>query len=144
MYTHLDNRTIKGSETLKSLNSGLIFSCDLIVLMSSNSIGTGNHQRASINVYSRKVVGRLYSIVSLLSYGEVYEKGETKLTRPIEIGTHLTECTSFSNVPKLFGWHKSLYIFNKNMFQALKLGSYFAFPCIWNILKEQLFTASGT
>ena len=30
------------------------------------------------------------------------------------------------------------------MFQALKLGSYFAFPCIWNILKEQLFTASGS
>ena len=50
----------------------------------------------------------------------------------------------FSNVPKLFGWHKSLYIFNKNMFQALKLGSYFAFPWIWNILKEQHFTASGS
>ena len=47
----------------------------------------------------------------------------------------------FSNVPKLFWWHKSLCIFNKNTFQALKLGSYFAFPYIWN-LKEQLFTAS--
>ena len=30
------------------------------------------------------------------------------------------------------------------MFQALKLGSYFAFPCIRNIVKEQLFTASGS
>ena len=49
----------------------------------------------------------------------------------------------FSNVPKLFGWNKSRYIFNKNIFQALKLGSYFAFPCIWNISKEQVFTASG-
>ena len=65
--------------------------------MSFNSIGTGNHQRASINVYSRKVVGRLYSIVSLLTYGEVYEKGETKLTRPIEIGLHLIECISGHN-----------------------------------------------
>ena len=50
----------------------------------------------------------------------------------------------FSKVPKLFGCQKSLYIFNKNMFQALKLGSYFAFPCIWNILKEQLFMTSGS
>lgn len=65
--------------------------------MSFNSIGTGNHQRASINVHSRKVVGRLYSTVSQLIYGEVYEKGETKLTRPIEIGMHLIEYTSRHN-----------------------------------------------
>ena len=50
----------------------------------------------------------------------------------------------FFNVPKLFGWHKSLCIFNKKTFQALKLGSFFAFLYIWNILKEQLFTASGS
>ena len=50
----------------------------------------------------------------------------------------------FSNVPELFGRHKSLCIFNKNMFQALKLGSYFAFLYILNILKGQLFTASGS
>jgi len=48
----------------------------------------------------------------------------------------------FSIVPKLFGWQKSLCIFNKCMFQALKVGSYFAFPYNWNILKEQLFTSS--
>ena len=50
----------------------------------------------------------------------------------------------FPNAPKLFRWHKSLCIFNKNTFQALKLGNYFAFPYIWNILKEKLFTASGS
>jgi len=49
----------------------------------------------------------------------------------------------FSNVPKLFGWHKSLCIFNKNTVQALKLGSYFTFPYIWKMLKKkQLFTTS--
>ena len=45
---------------------------------------------------------------------------------------------------KLFGWHKSLCIFDKNKFQTLKLGSYFAFPYIRNLLKEELFTASGS
>ena len=50
----------------------------------------------------------------------------------------------FSNVPKLFGSYKSLYTFNKSIFQVLKLGSYFAFPHIGNILKEQLFTANGS
>lgn len=65
--------------------------------MSFKSIGTGNQQRASIKVYSRKVVGRLYCTVSLLSCGEVYEKGETKLTLPIEIGMHLIEYTSGHN-----------------------------------------------
>ena len=49
-----------------------------------------------------------------------------------------------SNVPKLFGWDKSLCIFNKKTFKALKLGSYFTILYIWNILKEQLFTACGS
>ena len=52
--------------------------------------------------------------------------------------------TRFSNVSKLFGWHKSLCNFNKNTFWALKLGSYFAFPYIWKISKQKLFTASGS
>ena len=33
---------------------------------------------------------------------------------------------------------------SKSTFQALKLGSYFAFPYIWNILKGQLLTESGS
>ena len=40
-----------------------------------------------------------------------------------------------------FSGDKSLCIFNRNTFQALKLGSYFAFPYICNMLKEQLSTA---
>lgn len=43
---------------------GLFSRAIWLLLMSFNSIGTGNHQRASINVCSRKVVGRLYSTVS--------------------------------------------------------------------------------
>ena len=35
-------------------------------------------------------------------------------------------------------------MFNKKTVQALKLGSYFTFPYIRNMLKEQLFTASGS
>ena len=56
--------------------------------------------------------------------------------------TSLFSGARFANVTKLFGWHKPLFIFNKNSFQVLKLGSYFAFPCIWNVLKEQLLTTS--
>ena len=50
----------------------------------------------------------------------------------------------FSKVPKLFGCQKSLCIFNGNTFRALKLCSYFVFSFIWNILKERVFTASGS
>ena len=60
---------------------------------------------------------------------------------------HLLECrpgVRFSKVPKLFGWQKSLCIFNRNTSRALKLCSYFVFSFIWNILKEQVFTASGS
>ena len=45
----------------------------------------------------------------------------------------------FSNIPKRFGWHKSLYVLKTNTFQALKLRSYFAFPFIRNILKRAAF-----
>ena len=50
----------------------------------------------------------------------------------------------FSNVPKLFGWHQSLCIVNKKRFQTSKLFSHFAFPYIWNVSKEKLFTASAS
>jgi len=39
---------------------------------------------------------------------------------------------------------KSLCIFNEKTFQSLKLVGYFAIPYIWNIIKEQLFTASAS
>ena len=48
----------------------------------------------------------------------------------------------FSKVPKVFGCQKSLCIFNRNTFRALKLGSYFALSSILTISKEQLFTTS--
>ena len=57
---------------------------------------------------------------------------------------HMTSGARFSKVPKLFGWQKSLWIFNRNTFRALKLCSYFVFSFIWNILKERVFTASGS
>ena len=56
-------------------------------------------------------------------------------------GLFLERPETFRVVPKLFGWHKSLCIFNKNTFQALKLGSYFAFPYI---IKRAAFTVSGS
>ena len=53
---------------------------------------------------------------------------------PLGSKSAFRDCTSsgarFSNSPKLFGWRKSLCIFNKNTVQHLELGSYFTFPYI--------------
>jgi len=54
----------------------------------------------------------------------------------IKASVKFNECmwVRFSKLPKLFRWYKFLCIFNKNSFQALKFGSYFAFPYILYII----------
>ena len=51
-YTHLDNKIIKGSKTVEF--QGLFSRAIGLLLMSSNSIGTGNHQRAYVNPFPAK------------------------------------------------------------------------------------------
>ena len=85
------------------------------------------------------------------TWDEFQPNSSSSLKQGIELCNSYTgDCTQawpgvrFLKVPKHFGWHKSLFIFNTKTFPALKLGSYFTFPYIWNILKEQLFTTGGS
>ena len=58
--------------------------------------------------------------------------------------TNVKAGACFSNVAKLFGWHKSLCVFNMKTFQALNLAVIQPLLISETYFKKQLFTASGS
>ena len=50
----------------------------------------------------------------------------------------------FSNVPKLFRWHKSLCIFKMKVSRVTKICSYLSVYSLYNIWKDQLYRISGS
>ena len=81
-----------------------------------------------------------FALLSTLHNKQTWEELKPNSTLSLKQGVELcngytSDCTQawpgvrFLNVRKHFGWHKSFCIFNTKTFPALKLGSYFTFPC---------------
>ena len=86
------------------------------------------------NVKEQSLLGLSPKIMTLIAI--VWHRFKRLFVRKI-----IFDCAPIRGVLGPVSWNfsggKSLCISNRNTFQALKLGSYFFFPYIWNILKEQ-------